>query len=165
MAELEAKAYDAEKEMEVENALDEMRMRNARMERKDKEGVSLGQGQKTEAELERERLDAEDMEAAKRAFQNGSGEGRVKRLMDHEDEGNLDVKTDGYSVNGQRENEEVIEEKKTHIFSAAKKRKTDYGAALGIRKSKVDDLAKTTSTSDTTITTPKPLVDEDDDFW
>ncbi|KAI9676025.1 MAG: Pre-mRNA-splicing factor cwf16 [Caeruleum heppii] len=66
MAELEVKTLDAKREMAIADALDEIRTRNARIERGEgKEGVASVQDERDE---ERERQEREDEEAAKRAF-------------------------------------------------------------------------------------------------
>jgi hypothetical protein len=66
MTELEAKTVDAKREMAVADALDEIRTRNARLERADKDGVELGAELPLDSEADR--LEREDAEAAKRAF-------------------------------------------------------------------------------------------------
>lgn len=77
MAELEAKLADARRDMAVADALDEVRRRNARIERADKEGLDAGVGagagagvmtDKEREEREKaEALEREDAEAWKRA--------------------------------------------------------------------------------------------------
>ncbi|KAL9048499.1 MAG: hypothetical protein Q9162_007694 [Coniocarpon cinnabarinum] len=139
MAEVEAKIHDEQKEREVEDALDNMRTRNARMERKDKEGVNLGPSPKTEAEMAREQQEAEDAEAAKKAFQNGAGEGKVRRVVEQEED----------------------QQTTQPMFAVARKRrKLDYGAAMGIKKAKIEVSAESAAP------TMKSLVEGDeDDFW
>ncbi|KAK4166757.1 CWC16 protein [Cladorrhinum sp. PSN259] len=72
MAELEAKTEDAKREMAVADALDEIRSRNARLERAQREGgvdlVEVATSLVSPEEEERRRQDEEDAEAAKRAF-------------------------------------------------------------------------------------------------
>ncbi|KAL9576000.1 MAG: hypothetical protein Q9212_007479, partial [Teloschistes hypoglaucus] len=81
MEELEAKVVDAKQEMAIADALDEIRTRNARNER----AVAAGAGEVGEekefdpADEERMRVEREDEERAKRAFQTESGE-RVRRI-------------------------------------------------------------------------------------
>lgn len=67
MEELESKTLDAKREMAVADALDEIRTRNARFERLDKDGVESSVRRETRDE-EKERQDREDEEAARRAF-------------------------------------------------------------------------------------------------
>ena len=172
MAELEAKAHDAAKEMEVADALDEMRMRNTRMERRDREGVTVGDGAaaKTEAELERERQDAEDAEAARRAFLSGTGEGRVKRLLeDGDDDGDESFADDGVGLSASvrptealRDTPDVgVEGSKTSMFAPRpKRRKADHAAALGIKKKVVEESAAIPKPVE-----PAALVVGDDDDW
>ncbi|KAL2255264.1 hypothetical protein VTK26DRAFT_3730 [Humicola hyalothermophila] len=74
MAELEAKTADAKREMAVADALDEIRSRNARLERARAQGggeiagVGLALGVGSEEEERRRREEEEDAEAARRAF-------------------------------------------------------------------------------------------------
>ncbi|KAK1833280.1 hypothetical protein QBC39DRAFT_380744 [Podospora conica] len=70
MEELEAKTADAKREMAVADALDEIRVRNARVEQGRREGVEVVVGVvgETEEERRRRREEEEDAEAARRAF-------------------------------------------------------------------------------------------------
>lgn len=65
MVELEAKTVDAKREMAVADALDEIRLRNAQLERSDGKEADAISMNKEEAAT---RLDEEDKAAAKRAF-------------------------------------------------------------------------------------------------
>ncbi|KAI1468530.1 DUF572-domain-containing protein [Daldinia caldariorum] len=67
MVELEAKTVDAKREMAVADALDEIRTRNARLERANQEGVEVGVALPIDTEAERQ--EREDAEAARRAFE------------------------------------------------------------------------------------------------
>ncbi|KAI0167010.1 DUF572-domain-containing protein [Hypoxylon sp. FL1284] len=67
MVELEAKTVDAKREMAVADALDEIRTRNARLERANADGVEVGVAAPVDTDAERQ--DKEDAEAAKRAFE------------------------------------------------------------------------------------------------
>ena len=82
MDQLETKMVDAKREMAIADALDEIRTRNARNERVIKEGggdvEAVVHREKSEAELERERIEREDEEAVRRAF------GRVKGVVAEE---------------------------------------------------------------------------------
>jgi len=68
MAELETKTVDAKREMAVADALDEIRTRNARVERAaDRDGLEFGVAAPVDTEAERQ--EKEDAEAARRAFE------------------------------------------------------------------------------------------------
>ncbi|KAI1776164.1 DUF572-domain-containing protein [Hypoxylon cercidicola] len=67
MVELEAKTVDAKREMAVADALDEIRTRNARMERANADGVEVGVAEPVDTDAERQ--EREDAEAARRAFE------------------------------------------------------------------------------------------------
>lgn len=68
MADLEAKNADAQREMAAADALDEIRQRNARINRSEKEGIDYADSIIRTEDEERERQEREDDEAAKRAF-------------------------------------------------------------------------------------------------
>jgi hypothetical protein len=68
MVELEVKTVDAKREMAVADALDEIRTRNARFERADRDGIDVSVA--TVVDTDAERQEKEDAEAAKRAFQS-----------------------------------------------------------------------------------------------
>ncbi|KAF1831950.1 DUF572-domain-containing protein [Decorospora gaudefroyi] len=115
MKELETKVLDAKTEMAIADALDEIRSRNARMEKTDREGVTTV-AKPDAASEDRKRQEEEDAEAARRAF------GSL---------GMPDI------------SEEVIEEDMVDApiampvvttFVKKPKEKKDFGAALGIKK-------------------------------
>ncbi|KAB5575463.1 hypothetical protein GE09DRAFT_593732 [Coniochaeta sp. 2T2.1] len=90
MAELEAKTADAKREMAVADALDEIRSRNARIERAKKEGVDVGVVEDlgvSREEEERIRQEREDEEAARRAFAFARGQDALEEVMDEDGEG------------------------------------------------------------------------------
>lgn len=68
MEELEAKNADARREMAAADALDEIRQRNARIHRSEKNGVDFADAVVRDEDEERARQDAEDAEAARKAF-------------------------------------------------------------------------------------------------
>ncbi|KAI0885190.1 DUF572-domain-containing protein [Annulohypoxylon maeteangense] len=67
MVELEAKTVDAKREMAVADALDEIRTRNARLERANHDGVEVSVAMPADDEAERQ--EREDAEAARKAFE------------------------------------------------------------------------------------------------
>jgi len=83
MAELEAKTADAKREMAVADALDEIRSRNARIERAKKEGVEVEVVDRgpTAEEEERRRQEREDEEAARRAFAFARGQDALEEVL------------------------------------------------------------------------------------
>ncbi|KAK2019566.1 DUF572-domain-containing protein [Colletotrichum eremochloae] len=68
MADLEAKNEDARREMAAADALDEIRQRNARIQRSEKDGVDFSEYVVRPEDEEKARLEREDEEAARRAF-------------------------------------------------------------------------------------------------
>ena len=68
MAELEAKTVDAKREMAIADALDEIRSRNARIERANREGAGVEEALPGVEDEERARQEKEDEEAARKAF-------------------------------------------------------------------------------------------------
>jgi hypothetical protein len=114
MKELEGKVHDAKQEMAVSDALDEIRSRNARIEKAEKEGKRTDIEAAPVDDLRRKQ-EEEDAEAARRAF-----EGR----------GLPDI------------GEEVVEEEMPDarveapitVFAKKPKEKKQFGAVLGIKK-------------------------------
>lgn len=90
MVELEAKTVDAKREMAVADALDEIRTRNARLERSERDGVEFTVAAPEDDEAARQ--DREDEEAAKAAFA-ASRQGQVVDIVDEviEEESVLDT--------------------------------------------------------------------------
>ncbi|KAI5816794.1 CWC16 protein [Pyronema omphalodes] len=139
MERLEIKTLDSKREMQIADALDEIRTRNARNERVD-EGEIVGKlvEIKDAATLLREKQEAEDEEAARKAFSTAEGE-RVKRVVEDDAAvGNKEVaKEKGKAA-------VVVEEGLPQVeiptFKKTIKRKRDLGAALGIKKVKKGPL-------------------------
>ncbi|CAF9915654.1 MAG: hypothetical protein HETSPECPRED_002549 [Heterodermia speciosa] len=129
MENLETKVVDAKREMEIADALDEIRTRNARNERAGKKAdvADLAQRAEEEKELERKRIEQEDDEAARRAFTSEDGE-RVRKLSD--EEGPKELAERASITLG----ETAAEMMPPPTFKRAPKKKRDLGAALGIKK-------------------------------
>jgi len=131
MKELESKTLDAKTEMAIADKLDEIRTRNARLERADRGGaVTVAQDVVDE---EQARQEKEDEEVAKLAFQSATGE-RVKRLR-NEDEEYPSVANGTDKVFDATQKPGVIDQSgPAPSFVRAKKAKKDFSAALGIKR-------------------------------
>lgn len=127
MENLESKVVDAKREMEIADALDEIRTRNARNERAGKKEhvEDLVRKAAEEKEAERKRIEAEDEEATRKAFMSDDGE-RVRKLVMDEAE---DSTADGALVGGQPAGLMA-----PPTFKRAPKKKKDLAGALGIKK-------------------------------
>ena len=84
MVELEAKTVDAKREMAVADALDEIRTRNARLERADRDGVEVTVVRPEDEQRLRE--EQEDEEAARKAFAFARAQELLEEPMDDSDE-------------------------------------------------------------------------------
>lgn len=143
MKELEEKAMDQKTEMQIADSLDQIRTRNARIERGQREGVDLDEvAERKQKQVDEERLrqEREDEEAAKRAFLNGSGD-KVRRLvMDEEEEDRKpSIKAEPNGASETFGKGEVAAEADRLAmpppsFAPKKKKKQDYAAKLGIKK-------------------------------
>jgi hypothetical protein len=115
MKELETKVVDAKTEMAIADALDEIRSRNARLEKADRDGTQP-ELPPDDAHIRRQKQEEEDAEAARQAFANRSmpdiGEEAIEEEM-------MDA---------------PIEVPVVTTFSKKPKEKKDFGAALGIKK-------------------------------
>ncbi|KAF4996793.1 hypothetical protein FGRMN_4269 [Fusarium graminum] len=118
MEELEAKNLDAQREMAAADALDEIRHRNARINRSEKEGVDFSDTIIRTEDQERERQEKEDDEAAKKAF------AAARAQMD--------------TIVEEKPQEEVAIIPEPTIpaptFKRVVKKKKDHAAALGLKK-------------------------------
>ena len=129
MEELEMKVVDAKREMEIADALDEIRTRNARNERAAKDPSRPNESDEDRlARLEKEKVDREIDEQARRAFETESGE-RVRRIGEGGggDEG-LDDEIAGRGKAG------AMLPPPPPTFKRAPKKKRDLSAVLGIKK-------------------------------
>lgn len=174
MKDLEKKTIDAKTEMAIADALDDVRMRNAARERKDKEGgAGPVLGRDDEQDEERERVEREIEEQARLAFLGGTGE-RVRRLGD-------DLLIEGEDDAPEKVNRAEEQDKAAmpppplSTFQRQAKKKKDFSAALGIKSgnangnhSKMNEGASTASNGTAAPAKPAgPLVgygsDSDDD--
>ncbi|KAF2456881.1 CWC16 protein [Lineolata rhizophorae] len=128
MQELEAKTHDAKTEMAVADALDEIRTRNARIERADKDGadgaIAMVHDKRDE---ERERQEREDAEAARKAF------ARLADVME-EDDGEVADRVVPPPKHDSPAPTSSAAEAPAPTFKRTVKKKKDFGAALGIKK-------------------------------
>lgn len=116
---------DAKTEMAIADALDDVRTRNAQRERADLD--LLNGGIEVEmADEEAEKAEREIEEAARKAFQSGTGE-KVKRLEEEEDDTDTAVKIAVTKNN-------MPPPPAPPTFQRQIKKKKDFGAALGIKK-------------------------------
>ncbi|KAF4556566.1 Pre-mRNA-splicing factor cwf16-like protein [Elsinoe fawcettii] len=125
MKELEQKTVDAKTEMQIADALDEIRMRNARNERAGKEAEVVV---KDVVDEDRERQEREDEEAARKAFMAATGE-KVKRLVEEEK-----VEAGPSSSAAISTTAKANPAMPPPTFTRTVKKKKDFGAALGIKK-------------------------------
>ncbi|KAK3904292.1 hypothetical protein C8A05DRAFT_31919 [Staphylotrichum tortipilum] len=160
MAELEAKTEDAKREMAVADALDEIRSRNARLEKAQKEGDGDGleavvaAGVARPEEEERRREEEEDAEAARRAFAFVRRQEMLEEVVEEEEPGEDGVNGNGVANgatngNGHGSNGTLASESKPPTVAATApgvmapssfkrqvKKKKDHSALLGIKKKK-----------------------------
>jgi len=120
MKELETKVLDAKTEMAIADALDEIRSRNARLEKAEKEGTIRTDVVDTVDEARR-RQDEEDAEAARRAFE-GRGLPDIGEEVIEDEEENM-------AMNGDPSVPPTVT-----TFHRVTKKKKDIGASLGIKK-------------------------------
>jgi len=149
MADLEAKNEDARREMAAADALDEIRQRNARIQRSEKDGIDFSEYVVRPEEEEKARLEREDEEAARRAFAAARERASLMDLGEEiiDDDGDVaeaEVNGDAATSSGSGDRTETAGAKAVRDTSTmppppppAKrvvKKKKDYSAALGIKK-------------------------------
>lgn len=149
MAELEAKTVDAKREMAVADALDEIRSRNARIERAHREGGVVGVVEPIvgSEEEERLRLEKEDEEAARRAFAFAKEAEQIELPLDDEEDGSPDaVSWNSKGISNTTPDVAPQPEPAVTVapltsmpppsFKRQVKKKKDHAALLGIKKKK-----------------------------
>ncbi|MCJ1467492.1 hypothetical protein MMC07_006117 [Pseudocyphellaria aurata] len=128
MANLETKVLDAKREMEIADALDEIRTRNARIERASgKESAVI---EKNPIEWAREMAEKQDAEMARMAFTTEEGD-RVRRIGEN---GYADDGLTSESARGVDGTEKEVGAMPPPTFKRVVKKKKDFAAALGIKK-------------------------------
>ncbi|KAF4977811.1 hypothetical protein FZEAL_5718 [Fusarium zealandicum] len=138
MADLEAKNIDARREMAAADALDEIRQRNARINRSEKDGVDFSDTIVRTEDEERERQEREDDEAARKAFAAGRSRLDVVIEEDPADEA-LDSSATS-SAGPSTTSTPVVPTPEPQAaapapsFKRVVKKKKDHSALLGIKK-------------------------------
>ncbi|KAJ4008707.1 Pre-mRNA-splicing factor cwf16 [Fusarium irregulare] len=118
MEELEAKNLDAQREMAAADALDEIRHRNARINRSEKEGVDFADTIVRTEDEEREKQEREDGEAAKKAFAAARAQMQMDTIPEEKAPAVL----------------EPVASAPAPSFKRVVKKKKDHSAALGLKK-------------------------------
>jgi Saf4/Yju2 protein len=130
MEELEEKTKEARREMQIADKLDEIRMRNARIEKGERGEKEEGALTKVRDEVEEARLRAEreDEEAARRAFEKTNVE-KVRR-----GEAELFNGQAGRNINDGMNDQEAMPAPPLPLFERAQKAKKPPAMALGVVK-------------------------------
>ncbi|KAI0119992.1 DUF572-domain-containing protein [Nemania sp. FL0031] len=143
MVELEAKTVDAKREMAVADALDEIRTRNARFERADRDGLEVGVTSVIDEEAELQ--EKEDAEAARRAFESAKHLNDIieEEIIEDDETMNTVPSTPSSATNGDAPKSETTSSALNNGISAdmpppsfkrVVKKKKDRAALLGIKK-------------------------------
>ena len=139
MGVLEGKVEDARREMEIADKLDEIRTRNARNERAQREGLDPEDVLRIKAggDKELERIEQEEAEIARRAFMTEAGE-KVRRVVEGGDEeGDGGDNSEGLRALTMLDTAKSMEgmpPPPVPTFQRVVKKKKDLSAALGIKK-------------------------------
>lgn len=145
MADLEAKNVDARREMAAADALDEIRQRNARIHRSEKEGTDYADTVVRTEDEERERQEREDSEAARQAFAAARAQ-ETAQLEPVQEEADRTLMADVDSTLATNTQASTASESlAVHdtsgdlampppTFKRIAKKKKDYSALLGIKK-------------------------------
>ncbi|CEJ94500.1 Putative Cell cycle control protein cwf16 [[Torrubiella] hemipterigena] len=128
MEELEAKNAEARREMAAADALDEIRHRNARINRSEKDGVDYADSVVRVEDVEKIQQDQEDEAAAKAAFAAAR-----ENVADAEEATVLSATPAGPSVASSSASADAAA-MPPPSFKRVVKKKKDYGAMLGIKK-------------------------------
>ncbi|CAM1508438.1 Fc.00g052860.m01.CDS01 [Cosmosporella sp. VM-42] len=143
MADLEVKNADARREMAAADALDEIRQRNARINRSEKDGVDFSDTIVRSEDEERERQEREDDEAAKRAFAAMRQKADIEIDMDtvaEEQTGESSAKSETGSApatiasSAGSSSTSAAGSMPPPSFKRVVKKKKDHSALLGIKK-------------------------------
>ncbi|KAF7543134.1 hypothetical protein G7Z17_g10987 [Cylindrodendrum hubeiense] len=150
MADLEAKNVDARREMAAADALDEIRQRNARINRSEKDGVDYSDTIIRTEDEERAQQEREDDDAAKRAF--AEARAQMDIVVEDDDAGQeaTDSETVSVSTPSMSMAESVASAPVTSVpttsvaeaesempppsFKRITKKKKNYSAMLGLKK-------------------------------
>ncbi|KAH7152466.1 cell cycle control protein cwf16 [Dactylonectria estremocensis] len=140
MADLEAKNLDARREMAAADALDEIRQRNARINRSEKDGVDYSDSIVRTEDEEQARQEKEDDDAAKRAF--AEARAQLDVVVEDEDWSQDITRSDTASASssstgmaGSAASAPMADsEMPPPSFKRVPKKKKNYSAMLGIKK-------------------------------
>jgi len=158
MEELEMKVHDAKREMEIADALDEIRTRNARISRAEgreaeDDALEAADRKRRDIEDEKRRVEEEDAETARRAFARGSGGLEIEEESPIATSESIRFNGDSSAPYGDsfapKDTDETFPARSKEIsgnmapppkpqpvpeFKRMKKPKKDFSAALGIKK-------------------------------
>ncbi|RCI07440.1 hypothetical protein L249_4547 [Ophiocordyceps polyrhachis-furcata BCC 54312] len=136
MADLEAKNADARREMAAADALDELRHRNARINRSEKDDVNFADLIVRAEEQERARQDMEDAAAAKEAFAHATSRSTCEIGDEHEVDDDSGASSCSPEALATTAREKPSAKSPEVSFKRIVKKKKDRAALLGIKKKK-----------------------------